>query len=485
MRTIKKQKGVHNTGVSDGSSSWRNSAKVYHSIIRRSNYPKQYHHITQKKRKIYASNVPKISGHVVSRSEGWIVLNIYGKAYERGYAHGYLLSDEMRKIDPAFRYIVTYDLKVSFDKYLRTCSKELSPIIKRDFAELYEELEGILDGFTSKGLHMTLDYLIAWNGLLSMYTYFRNTNAYKCSAFIATGSATKNGKIVMAHNTHAAFIVGQTQNIMLYVHPSDGFPFVMQCAPGYIASGTDWFICSSGIMGCETTISNTNYRPKFGSPYFCRIRQAMQYGKTLDEYVEYMLKNNAGDYACSWQFGDNNTNEIMLFELGYKKHAIQRTHNGVYYGMNSAIDFELRTSETNDKDLYNIEKSSGARNFRLNQLLNDTYYGNIDRHNAKKILSDHYDVFLHKNALNSRTICKHSEYDEGKFTGKPFYPFGCTDGKVVDTYMATKLQFEGRFGSCCGRSFNAHKHIQKYPKYKEMENILEDLPKKSWITIKN
>ena len=426
----------------------------------------------------------KISGEFISKKEGWITIHIYGNAYDRGYAHGILLKDEMKKVLLSFPFIVETHLKIDFQKYLQICIDKIKPIIMNDYKEYYEEIRGISEGFMNSGIIVNIDYLIAWNSLLSMYSYFRNNKAYKCSAFIATGDATEDGKIIMAHNSHCDFITGQTQNIIIYVTPDQGEPFVMQSAPGFIASGTDWFISSSGIIGCETTISNINYKPEFGSPYFCRIRNCMQYGKTLDDYVKIMLKNNAGDYACSWLFGDINTNEIMLFEIGLNIHSIKRTHNGTYYGMNSAIDYKLRNIETYDKDLYNLEKSSGARNYRLNQLLNETYYGKINKSNSKKILSDHYDVFLHKNIMNSRSICKHSENDIGKFTGKPYYPFGCTDGKITSTDMAKKLSFQGRFGSSCGRIFKVKEHIKKHPEYKRMESVLEDIPKMNWIKIK-
>ena len=257
----------------------------------------------------------------------------------------------------------------------------------------------------------------------------------------------------------------------------------MQTAPGYIASGIDWFICSTGIVGCETTISLINYEVKFGAPYFCRIRQAMQYGKTLDEYVEIMLKDNAGDYACSWLLGNIHTNEIMLFDIGLKEHNVERTYNGVYYGMNTTIDFKFRSLETTDNDLYNLETSSGSRNSRLDHLLNKVYYGKINTQNAKKILSDHYDSSLGKNVMNSRSICKHSELEYRKNSILSYYPFGSTDGKVVDSTMAKRMKFEGRFGSCCGRPFNAAEHIKKHPEYDKWKGILENIPKNKWTMI--
>jgi hypothetical protein len=446
-------------------------------------YSKKIHNAQKRHtRKIYPRH-SKIHGNIISKKEGWIILHIYGNPYERGFAHGKLLCHEIKKLEKAFPFIVETQLKQSFSDYLKACKTVINPIVKKDYPEFYEEIKGIADGCNSTGHKINVDYLIAWNAVLSMYLYFKKKDAYKCSAFIATGDATEKGTIVMGHNTHADFVTGQYQNIILYITPDEGFPFVMQTAPGYIASGIDWFICSTGIIGCETTISLINYEVNFGAPYFCRIRQAMQYGKTLDDYVSIMLKNNAGDYACSWLFGNINTNEIMLFDIGLKEHHIERTHNGVYFGMNTAIDFKFRSLETTDTDLYNLETSSGSRNSRLDHLLNEVYYGKINRDNGKKILSDHYDSSLGKNVMNSRSICKHSELEYRERSRLSYYPFGSTDGKVVDSTMAKRMKFEGRFGSSCGRVFNASEHIKKHPEYKKWEGILEDLPKRKWITI--
>ena len=74
----------------------------------------------------------------------------------------------------------------------------------------------------------------------------------------------------------------------------------------------------------------------------------MQYCNTLDDYESLMLKNNAGDYPCSWLLGDMNTNEIMILELGLNHHNKKITKNGIYYGMNSVMDPKMRVLETND-----------------------------------------------------------------------------------------------------------------------------------------
>lgn len=373
-------------------------------------------------------------------NEGWKIIRLSGSPYVRGYYHGIFLYREFEKIKKLFPDIVKNELKENdLTKYIETCSKIIKPNVLH-YPEYMEEFRGMVDACKEKNIEISVDYLIAWNSLLSMYSYYENKDVLKCSAFIATGNATKNGKIIMGHNTHSDYITGKMSNIIIYTYPEKGHPFVMQTMTGYISSGTDWFISSSGIMGCETTISKINYRPEFGEPYFCRIRKAIQYGNTLNDYAKIMLNGNAGDYACSWLFGNINTNEIMLFEIGLKHHYMEIKKNGIFYGMNSANDEILRNQETNDDSIFNLEKSNGARNHRLRELLHGEYYGTLNIDNGKLILSDHYDSYLKKNTMNFRSVCRHDD------------KMGSIDGKITNSYMASKMRFLGRFGSSCGKS---------------------------------
>jgi hypothetical protein len=326
-----------------------------------------------------------------------------------------------------------------------------------------------------------------------MCTYYEknhNSDASKdhgrCCAFIATGNATKTGEIVMAHNTHSDFSTGFILNVIMKVYPKDNKSkgpnaFVMQTAPGLICSSSDWFLCENGIIGCETTISNLNYAPEFNKtsvPYYLRIRKAMQYGKTLDDYVEIMSKRSAGDYACTWFLGDVNTGEIMMLEDGGKSIGVERTMNGAFHGCNDAMTQEVSMLSTARDDKHNPNSTTGARNLRMEYLLFDKYRGQLDTDKAKKILADHYDVSRSKYRMGKMNICKHTELegqnkeiknDTNKETNKEIKNEiknerkdpketlvslrGATDGKVIDSAMARKLQFEGRMGSSCGRAF--------------------------------
>ena len=445
------------------------------------NTSKKRHNISRKK----YPNIKKINGNIISKKQGWITLHIYGSAFERGYAHGVLLADKIKYNIDLLPFFVNEYYHVPYEEYKKLCIHEIKPNIIRHYKEFYEELNGIETALQEQFIDICVDDLIYWNSIMSFYSHNKKIikNINRCSAFIATGDATKNKDIVMAHNTHTNYIDGLLQNVILYVTPKNGYAFVMQCSAGNIASGVDWFISSSGIMGCETTIYGINYKPVFGSPFFCRIRKALQYGKNIDDYVECMLTNNAGDYACSWLLGNTNNNEIARFELGLKEHSIQKTFNGVFYGMNSTLDYHLRTIETYDNDIYNISTSTGARRFRMNQLLNNIYYGNISPETAKLILSDHYDVYKNKEMPNSRSICRHGEFDHEKKSSAPFYPFGSSDGKIVNSENAKKMKFIGRFGHFCGRTFNKSTFIKNHPQYNYMEKMMTNMESHDWTLI--
>ena len=496
-----------------------------------------------------------IQGKILQEDQhGWKVVHIYGDAYDRGYAHGHLLRGELRYVVAKLHFLITVILDMSYDAYMKYCQKHIAPIVQYEYTEIYEELRGIRDGSRDA---ITMLELIAWNAWLSMYnvdmppppkksrkhrrTVSNRTKStvseassplgsnQRCSAFVATGNATRPGSgIVMAHNTHSDMASATLFNIVMYVDPTsgstegltkgstegltkgsnegltkgstegltkgstegltEGHAFVMQTCAGYVASGADWFITKAGIVGCETTISDTNYKVHFSRrnrhPYFCRIRGAMQYATTLDECANWMQKHNAGDYPGSWLFGDINTDEIMLCEIGLNHNNIQRTMNGVFYGMNSAHDFALRNQDTDDLTYIDQNTSSGARNIRLDALLNHKYYGKIDIEVAKRVLADHYDVQVERDRHpSSRTICNH--YFMDPTTDSPNYPHSSIDGKVVDSRMAKAMTFSGRWGSSCGMAFSVKDHLHAYPEYRSWKKYLVDLPSQPWTTIKS
>ena len=419
---------------------------------------------------------------------GWRMVRVEGDAKTRGFQHGVQLSEDLRRLLDAFPAILSRSFDVDLDTYIEKCNSLAKHIFRTRCKEWAEELDAICEGALSKGVVVSPDFLFGWNMYLSMFEIFKKPGKKRpdarCSAFLATGSATTHGQIVMAHNTHCDFMEASFFNVVMHVVPSKGHAFVMQTGPGLLCSATDWFISKSGLIGCETTIGGFTEKPVFGLPYFCRIRECMQYGDSLDDYKRIMMLDNAGDYACGWLFGDTRSGEIMILELGLHHIGCERTKNGVFYGSNGVHNDKLREAETKDGGMYDIKTSVGARNLRLAHLLREEYYGKIDTNVAKRIIGDHEDVYLGREKAGYRSICKHGELEKSKTNRPAHSPFGAIDAKVVDTALAKKMRFLGIWGSSCGkRVFRPKAFTRKNPKYKKWEKWLPEFKREPWTTI--
>jgi hypothetical protein len=383
---------------------------------------------------------------------------------------------------------------MDWEYFIKEINDDFKELTQNEFKEFYEEMEGIAEGCIAGGCQTNIDEIIAWNFYCSLpYWYSLKSDSFhgkeggakdKCSAFMAVGDWTEDGKIVCAHNSFTDFVDGQYSNIVLDLNPTNGHRFIMQTSPCWIWSGTDFFVTSKGIIGTETTIGGfIPYEKKFPIGY--RIRKAMQYGNTLDEYCEILLHENSGDYANSWLFGDINTNEILRIELGLKYHNIERTKNGFFIGFNAPYDEKIRNLEVQNSGFYDVRRHQGARLVRLGDLM-DEHKGKINIDIAKKIISDHYDVYLLKeNNPCSRTVCSHYDLDAREYMSqsdrpKPFAPHGAVDGIVCDTKLAKKMSFIGRFGNSCGIAFNKDEFCKKHRQFYKFCPYLKDRPSQEW-----
>jgi hypothetical protein len=429
---------------------------------------------------------------------GWKYISVKGGPRERGYAHGYYAAKDFKEIQKMMNFSVYEDTGKHWSFFIEASATILKPTIIEHFHEFYEEMEGIVEGCRAAGTETTIDEIIAWNNNITLLDcWYPSTQASsagpkvgseggskdRCSAFIANGAYTEDGKIVIAHNSFVQYMDGQFYNVILDIYPEKGNRIIMQTAPCCIWSGTDVFITSKGIMGTETTIGGFNsYENNY--TIACRIRKAMQYGNTIDDYVKILLEGNSGDYANSWLFGDIHTNEIVRFELGLKYHDIKRTKNGYFYGCNFAFSPEIRNLECSDTGYCDVRRHQGARQVRIPDLMEE-YKGKINIEVAKKIIADHYDVYLNKINPCSRTVCSHYDLDAREYMSdpsrpKPYQAKGVVDGAVMDTDSAKKMSFYMKWGNSCGIPFYAKDYCNQHRQWSQLEPYLRDRPNQPW-----
>jgi len=427
---------------------------------------------------------------------GWIFLHLQGAPRQIGYQHGYLLAPEILDAFQAVQLRDTHDTRRDWGFFRQTAREVLWPGIEPEYQE---ELQGIADGLKAQGVRMDLDDVVALNAFEEIPDYYvpwydakhkvanapHLTSPGNCSAFVATGSYTRDRRIVMAHNAWTSYLDGERWRVIFDIVPLHGQRILMDGFPGVITSDDDFGLNSAGLLVTETTISQfAGWDPR-GKPEFVRSRKALQYACSIDEYVRIMLEGNNGGYANDWLLGDNTTGEIAQFELGLKAHRLWRTRDGVFVGSNFPRDPEVIAKDTSF-DPHNPATSPNARRACWEQLM-ERNKGKIDLALAEKFMADHFDAFEKRQDADERSLCGHVEASPrgvDVWDWPPYYPGGAAQGKALDSTLAAALSFYARMGHPCGEDFLAAPFLKAHPQFAWQAPLLRDLKAGPWTLFK-
>ena len=415
---------------------------------------------------------------------GWIFLHIEGGAFERGFQRGYLTANEIDEFFQTIAFLEKFETAREIDFFVQSAANLFKDKVSEEFVQ---EMKGMVSGMEKAGKKITYEDMLLMNGFIDVLWHWYPQEKGKtkepgpgCSAFIATGDATADGKIVMAHNSWYFYAILRFCNIIIEIFPEKGHQILMQSWGPCLYSATDFFVTSVGLVGTETTIGNFSGFNPDGTPVFERARKAMQYANNIDEWAKIMVKNNNGAYANSWLLGDIRTNEIARLELGLKHYNLEKKNNGYFTGSNIVDDVNILREETN-ASYDDVRDFCVARRVRWKQLFKKNY-GKINVEVAKQMLADHYDVYLEKEQPSFRTICGHWELDNGMVPGTmgAYLPGGAVDGKVVDSNLAKDWKLWAKWGSSCDIGFDAKKFLEQHPQYEWQKDYLKDLPAEPW-----
>lgn len=389
---------------------------------------------------------------------GWIVLHIEGKPYERGYQHGQLMSPE---IAAAVRCAAALTSPKAPTEGWRVMRMLVNSLFVRHYEPEYlEEMKGIAAGAAAAGSRfdnrpidlVDIVALNCWPEIDSLSAALDATptglegkafpkvqpgaklavKPMHCSAFAATGPATRDGKIVFGHITMFALYPSLFYNVWLDVKPEHGHRVLMQSYPGGIQSGMDYYMNDAGLVVCETTLTQTHFDIT-GQSVASRIREALQYADNIDQAVEILKKSNNGLYTNEWLLGDTKTNEIAMFELGTAKSKLYRSSRdewfggtrGFYWGCNNTkdIDVRLETIPSVKDRPGNMVWTPSPRDKKWVELYRK-YNGHID-----------------------------ADFGKTAFTTPPLAAFHSLDAKFTTSDMAKDLKTYALFGPPLGRSW--------------------------------
>jgi hypothetical protein len=404
---------------------------------------------------------------------GWIVLHIEGEPYQRGLQHGRLLAEEIAA--QVHCLAAMQSAKAPADGWKGTRLLVNSLFLRRYDKEYLEEMKGIADGASAAGARfhgrpLDLIDIVATNAASEFETLesallatpngleairFRQESPetktapkpMHCSAFAATGKATRDGKIVLGHITMTSLYPADFCNVWLDVKPANGHRVLMQTFPAGIQSGLDYYLNDAGLIVCETTLAQTRFDGT-GKALASRIRRALQYADSIDKAVEILKEGNNGLYTNEWLLGDTKTNEIAMFELGTHKTKLYRSSKnewyggteGFYWGCNNTKDLQVRL-----ETIASVEGRPAAAVFRPSRRdikwleLYDRYKGQID-----------------------------ADFGKLAFTTPPLAAYPSLDAKFTTSDLAKQLKTWALFGPPLGRTWQ--------PTFQERQNYPEIRP---------
>jgi outer membrane protein assembly factor BamB len=424
--------------------------------------------------------------------QGWTFIHLEGDPYERGYQYGYLASAE---IENTFKRWANTGHEIPFTRnppkdyyklseaWWKTCKEKSMNYFEKHVPEEYkEEMRGMMDGLNEQGVKMFgksvkyADIVAAqfiqdvWYGFYYDYSYrkfhpirslifgirdlFLGNKDYghlgHCNAFIATGDATEDGEIVVAHATQFQLSIAQRVNFIVDVNPTSGYRFIMAAPPGSIWSQEDYYQNEKGIILTESELVPQGPFNLRKTPKGVRSRLAIQYSSTIDEVISTLQKGNNGLIPNEWLIGDTKTGEIARLEQAFFHTPITRKNNGYFFTCkaphNKKVERELWGLRSKALILrYNIPTQYQNPTIMKFDELAEIYYGKINEEIAIKMMT-------------TTPISK------------------TTDCKITTSSLLEDMGLYIHFGKCDGIEFNSTKKIDIYRE-------LTILPSLGWTKI--
>jgi hypothetical protein len=429
-------------------------------------------------------------------NNGWTFVHLQGTPREIGFQNGYLLAPEIEDALAVITLETTHDNHRDWQFFRDAAQRMMWPQIEQEYRE---ELQGITDGLNARdidargGMKIDLWDVVALNAAEEWSYYVKEYDRAHgiksaaslavpehCSAFVATGSYTKDGKVVIAHNNWTDYLDGERWTVIYDIVPAKGKRILMDGLPGVIHSADDFVINSSGIIITETTIGHFSGYDPAGIPEFVRARKAAQYSTSIDDFARIMEEGNNGGYANTWLIADLGKNEIGRLELGLINVTLERKTDGYFVGSNFPISEKLIREET-DFEPHDMSSSANARHARWEQLMAENK-GRIDVAAAQRFLADHYDTFEKKEDPDERTLDGHIDLSPrgSEPWEPPFGTAGAVQNKATDASLAAEMSFSAAAGHACGMDFKASDHLRAHPEFSWQKALQRDMDAHAW-----
>ena len=425
-------------------------------------------------------------GARAAERNGWIQVHLEGTPAEIGYQHGYLLAAEIQDNYKDISTEMTHDEKKDWAFFRKTAQEVFWPHIEPEYRE---ELTGIVEGLKAHGGSLDVWDIVAMNAWLELPYYDKwldkskpHITADHCSAFVATGKYTRDGRVVIGHNNWTSYASGERWNIMFDIRPAGGARILMDGQPGLIHSADDFGINGAGIADHRDHHQRLQrVRPERRSGVRARPQghAVRQLPSTSSRAI--MKDGNNGGYANNWLVADRKSNEVASLELGLKNVMLQRTRDGYFVGSNFPNDPKLIKEET-DFDPNDKSNSENARHARWLTLMEQNK-GKIDVAAGRAIPGGPLRQLRRQDGPRASARCAGTSSLSPRGMGTwqaPYAPAGAVQNKVTDAAGAGKMSMTAALGHACGLHYKAADHLAKHPEFAWYQPILHDMNARGW-----
>ena len=383
--------------------------------------------------------------------QGWIFVHIEGEPYERGYQYGSLMPDEIAEYIRKLGVRRTHEDPESGWDWIRFEADAL--FLRKYDHEYLTEMRGIADGAAAAGGEVwgrpiDLRDIVALNSVVdhgqleAALPVTPNSltgqafaapdeeldvevDQHKCSSFVATGPATRDGQVVFGQIFMWNGYTGVHWNVITDVVPSEGYRLVYHTFPGGIHSGADFYLNEAGIAFGETTVMQTPYEAN-STPQSNRARKAAQYAASIDDVERILWEKNNGMYTNDWPIADFETGEVAILLLGTHAKKLWRSSEdmnpfgtpGFMWANNNNRDPEVRkeyVAQPDDRP-FDLMFSPWNRDIAFNEFYKE-HAGAIDANAGVRLWAS--------SPINRAHAC---------------------DGKITNTEMAKQMVFLAHHG---------------------------------------
>jgi hypothetical protein len=269
--------------------------------------------------------VEQDENYYITMKDGFKYVHIEGTPAEIGYLHGSLLADYVQRSLDGYAHATENWYGLSWDQ----CRRQATTFWIQVPDDYQTEIENIAQGAADNGVtrpqgSASVDWIdiLTLNSMWDLWWRvsppgnplwwwpFNQDNPaenvteplyaplempHHCSAFVATGNATSDGDFVMSQSLWMPYFLSPSHAVFLDLVPNSGNRILMEVNAGLIWSGTEWYVNSAGLVIAETTLGSGPYN--YGKvPSFVRLRKAVQYAESIDDFRDIMLENSNGAY---------------------------------------------------------------------------------------------------------------------------------------------------------------------------------------------